>query len=47
MQKDRPDYDRDIGTPDEPGGPGRTEYPMPEPREGDIYVPKEPDHIQN
>ena len=33
----------DIGTPSEPGGPGQTEYPMPEPGEGDIYVPSLPD----
>lgn len=28
----------DIGTRDEPGGPGSTEV-LPEPGEGDIYVP--------
>lgn len=28
----------EIGTPDEPGSPGRTEI-LPEPKEGDIYVP--------
>lgn len=39
MQKDKPD----IGTPDQPGGPGQTEYPMPEPRENEINVPNYPD----
>lgn len=39
MQKDKPD----IGTPDNPGGPGQTEYPMPEPTPGEIYVPTYPD----
>lgn len=29
----------EIGTPSNPGGPGRTEYPMPEPTEKEIYVP--------
>lgn len=33
----------EIGTPDNPGGPGRTEYePIGEPKEGDIYVDPNP-----
>lgn len=39
MGRDKPD----IGTPDQPGGPGQTEYPMPEPTPGDINVPTYPD----
>jgi hypothetical protein len=34
------DDPNEIGTPDQPGGPGRTEYePLDEPKPGDIYVP--------
>ena len=40
--KDSPPDPDEIGTPDNPGGPGRTEV-LPEPTEKEIYIPSIPD----